>query len=239
MTPKNWSPSWLISKNDGTFAIREEQIFGGSSYILQLQKNCYIPLIQKHISGKVLDCGCGLAPYYAVYSPHSTEVTWADNTSNAGIELDFRCDLNEALPFSEGQFDSILLTDVLAHVYRQRFLFSELIRILKPGGKLLLTTPYTYWMASAPHEYGRPSEYTFRRWCDEEKVDLICLESYGGHGDVLLDGWNKKWSSGLKFRLFKVLAFLLKKIPSWKKHNEKTRYSYPLGYALVVQKRKA
>jgi SAM-dependent methyltransferase len=239
MKPKNWKPSWLVATSDGAFRVQQSAAFGGSLHILELQKKCYLPLIQQHIHGHLLDCGCGKVPYLEVYEKKITQLTLLDVQAAGEVELDCTSDLNQSLPFADGVFDSILLTDVIAHVYKQRALFSELVRVLKPGGTLLLTTPYNYWMAAPPHEYGRPSEYTLRAWCAEEDVVVSALESYGGHGDVLLDCWNKKWSSGIFLKAFQLLAFLLKKSPNWKKHNEKTKYSYPLGYALVAQKRKA
>ncbi|MCL5113968.1 MAG: class I SAM-dependent methyltransferase [Patescibacteria group bacterium] len=46
------------------------------------------------------------------------------------------------LPFKTDSFDFITALDVLEHVYDTELVFSELARILKPGGKILITVPY-------------------------------------------------------------------------------------------------
>jgi SAM-dependent methyltransferase len=45
------------------------------------------------------------------------------------------------LPFKDATFDSITILDVLEHVYEQAELLSELNRVLKDGGRLIVTVP--------------------------------------------------------------------------------------------------
>jgi SAM-dependent methyltransferase len=45
------------------------------------------------------------------------------------------------LPFDDASFESITVLDVLEHVYEQAELLVELNRVLKDGGKLLVTVP--------------------------------------------------------------------------------------------------
>lgn len=44
-------------------------------------------------------------------------------------------------PFESGFFDVIVCTEVIEHVYEYQALFTELIRILKPQGSLIITFP--------------------------------------------------------------------------------------------------
>ena len=46
-----------------------------------------------------------------------------------------------SLPFDDAAFDSITILDVLEHVYEQTELLIELNRVLKDGGKLVVTVP--------------------------------------------------------------------------------------------------
>lgn len=47
----------------------------------------------------------------------------------------------EQLPFTDGGFDWIVASDIIEHVEHQERLVAECARCLKPGGRLLLTTP--------------------------------------------------------------------------------------------------
>jgi SAM-dependent methyltransferase len=47
-----------------------------------------------------------------------------------------------ALPFDDGSFDVVICSHVLEHVPDDRAAFSELVRVLAPGGHALLLTPY-------------------------------------------------------------------------------------------------
>jgi len=52
-----------------------------------------------------------------------------------------RSDLNRALPFRGGCFDSIACVEGIEHIENPPFLLREFARVLKPHGTLLLTTP--------------------------------------------------------------------------------------------------
>lgn len=54
-------------------------------------------------------------------------------------------DINEGLPFNDGQFKKIVGKHIIEHVDNIEYVMKELYRILKPGGVLILETPhFTY-----------------------------------------------------------------------------------------------
>jgi SAM-dependent methyltransferase len=54
------------------------------------------------------------------------------------------------LPFDDAAFDSVTFLDVLEHVYEQAELLAEVNRVLKDGGKLIVTVPgrhfFLFWV---------------------------------------------------------------------------------------------
>ncbi len=66
----------------------------------------------------------------------------------------------EALPYPANTFDSILSSDVIEHVADDRQSARELVRVLKPGGRLILFTPNRWYPFETHGHYWR-GEYHF------------------------------------------------------------------------------
>lgn len=58
-----------------------------------------------------------------------------------GIERVGGVDLNQFLPFRSGAFDAVNLVEVIEHIEGQAQLIREIRRVLKPGGRVLISTP--------------------------------------------------------------------------------------------------
>ncbi len=50
-------------------------------------------------------------------------------------------DLNTRLPFADGEFDTVLCLEGVEHVLDPQALIGELCRIIKPGGRVVVSTP--------------------------------------------------------------------------------------------------
>jgi SAM-dependent methyltransferase len=100
----------------------------------------------EHIKGLILENGCGVGMYVEHLSPYGGNVI--------GLEYDFEraaeARMNsphvingagESLPFPSGAFDLILSHEVIEHVQDDRAAICEMIRILRPGGRIVLFAP--------------------------------------------------------------------------------------------------
>lgn len=73
-----------------------------------------------------------------------------------------------ALPFGDGEFSSVLCTEVLEHLEDPKVAIGEMFRVTAPGGTLVLTTRFVYPLHDAPRDYWRFTKYgllkLFEQW---------------------------------------------------------------------------
>ncbi len=95
----------------------------------------------------VLDLGCGLGEFTAALSEHGAIVTGCDVAQEALRRARARAPTvefvltGEELPFADESFDVVWAGEVLEHVQDGLGLLAEVRRVLRPGGRLLLSTP--------------------------------------------------------------------------------------------------
>lgn len=58
-----------------------------------------------------------------------------------------------AIPAPDASFDAVLCSEVLEHVPEPTHALDEFARLLKPGGKLILTAPFASLVHMAPYHY--------------------------------------------------------------------------------------
>ena len=102
-------------------------------------------------SGRVVDLGCYdgglLAPLLPVWRLHAKVLVYGvdadrealQHAAIKGIE-GVACDLNANLPFRSGTFDVAISNQVIEHLTKPDIFLREIYRILKPGGRLILST---------------------------------------------------------------------------------------------------
>jgi SAM-dependent methyltransferase len=144
--------------------------------------------------------------------------------------------LNEGIPFEDDSFDSVLITDVIAHIFKPENLVNDISRVLKPGGHLVLTSPFFYWISEPPYEFYRYTEFALRRFCEEANLEVIHLEAYGGRADIFLDLLNKKMTGKISNRIFSLLSRMMGTGSGQERRMAKTKNKFPLGYTLVARK---
>ncbi len=61
------------------------------------------------------------------------------------------------IPLEDGSFDTVLMTEVLEHLEEPARGLAEAGRLLRPGGKLILTTPFMWPLHEEPRDFFRYS----------------------------------------------------------------------------------
>ena len=106
-------------------------------------------MVAPYIRGDVLDVGCGPALILETCRARITSYTGIEHTDARVAALRRQCpghtflvrDLDTDPLAGCGQFDVILLVAVIEHVYNQKHLLQQLAPLLKPEGRLVITTP--------------------------------------------------------------------------------------------------
>lgn len=125
---------------------------------LGLYKN--IKELSHLISGRILDAGCGNKPYKNLFL--SDEYIGMDIEHGAHIHRNENVDVfydGKKFPFEDNSFDSIISSEVLEHVFNPKEHLSEIYRVLKPGGKFLISVPFLWDEHEQPYDYARYSSF--------------------------------------------------------------------------------
>jgi 2-polyprenyl-3-methyl-5-hydroxy-6-metoxy-1,4-benzoquinol methylase len=100
-------------------------------------------------AAKVLDIGCATGitykhlPHREQYSLHGLEYVpeFLSVLAERGIEGKY-CDINtDSFPYEDELFDVVVCTGIIEHTFKPKHLLNESVRVLKPGGVLMLATP--------------------------------------------------------------------------------------------------
>lgn len=106
--------------------------------------------------GVWLDVGCGSRPYEALFNVEN--YIGMDIQESGHPSENKRYDIlydGTTFPLEDHSMDGVLCTQVLEHSPNPGRLLSEIARVLKPGGKLILTAPFLWQEHEQPYDYFR------------------------------------------------------------------------------------
>jgi SAM-dependent methyltransferase len=129
------------------------------------------------VTGVLLDLGAGNQPFKVWYSQFAERCVAADVAPAPGLDV---LSMAAPLPFASAAFDTILCTSVLEHVHDAEAAVSEIARILKPGGRLIITVPFLYPTHEAPYDYWRTTHWGLRSLLTRHGLEVDTLDAQGG-----------------------------------------------------------
>jgi SAM-dependent methyltransferase len=114
-----------------------------------------------------------------------------------------------AIPLASNSFDAALNVVVLEHLPRPDLALTEIARVLRPGGRLLLIAPQQWEVHQAPHDYFRFTRYGLGELCRRAGLLLDSIEPIGGYFSLLarrLIGSLNFFQGGVRWLAFPFVA---------------------------------
>lgn len=129
--------------------------------------------------GRVLDYGCAEAPYRRLFAA-GVEYLAADLPGNPDANVTIGED--GTLPVAAESVDALLSTQVLEHVADPALYLDECARVLRPGGRMLLSTHGFMVYHPDPVDYWRWTCAGLRRAVEQAGLEVVAFEGIMGPG---------------------------------------------------------
>ncbi len=128
--------------------------------------------------GRLLDIGCGNQPYRELFIPFIREYV--------GLDRDWRESQPDVmgdalwLPFPAETFDTVLMIQVLEHLPDPLGAMGEVRRVLKRGGRVILTAPQYWRVHEEPHDYYRFTRFGLAHLAQQNGLRVLQVKAQGG-----------------------------------------------------------
>ena len=188
--------------------------------------------VESYAKGKLLDIGCGNKPYLELFEKKCDEYLGCDIVQSSENKVDIICEATK-IPIAANSFDTIFCTQVIEHVENHDKLLSEMYRLLKPNGYVILSGPMYWHLHEEPHDFFRFTKHGFRFIFERQKFKMVETLANGG-----------KWAT-LGQMIIHTFPYRLTKMKSFRKLNNKL-FSYldkkyyddsnTMNYVIVAKK---
>jgi len=175
-------------------------------------------------NGDILDLGCGIMPY--------KEYILQNTNCKNYIGVDFESSLNQEYSLAkpdlfwdgirirmpDNSIDVILCTELWEHCQNAGDVLIEAFRVLRPGGKILLTVPFLWNLHLVPYDEFRYTPFSLRRLLEQAgfcSVDLKALGTWDASLAQMLGIWYQQRPLKKRYLYFpfvkNAIKILLKK----------------------------
>lgn len=133
-------------------------------------------LANETIRGRAVDIGGGRSPDYFSYLQSEDGATIEVSDLSLG-SIDFEKD---SLPQTSGTVDTVLMCNILEHIYHYAHILSEARRILRPNGMIIGFVPFWVGYHPDPHDYFRYTHEALSKMLAEAGFEYVEITHIGG-----------------------------------------------------------
>lgn len=178
---------FVLDRGNGRFAVDWRKV-APESFLATSRLLRELSARREYAHGTLLDIGCGAKPYAPLFRSRVARYIGVDMpmAPHGRMTIDaFSSSLD--LPFQAAAFDFVLCTEVIEHVPDPGRAFSEIARVLKPGGHALVSTPFMYRVHEAPYDFFRYTPFAYRSLAAAAGLEVVELAPRGGYPTVFAD----------------------------------------------------
>lgn len=159
---------------------------GHPSYVWRFGQDRRLALIQQYTALEdrwILDVGCGIGTYVRKFRNFSNHVHGIDvdeeRVATGGRDLpNLQVSASEHLPYPDNTFDVVVLNEVIEHVNDDQQTITECLRVLQPGGKVVIFAPNRGYFFET-HGIYLGKRYVFRlipfvNWLPDRLRNIFC-----------------------------------------------------------------
>lgn len=150
-------------------------VFINPFYIVRKELRRAMVSCADKVTGKTLDVGCGGRPYENIFARASEYIGMEYDSPKNRVrfkKIDVWYD-GKHFPFKDNSFDSIILTQVLEHVFNPDEFLSEINRVSKKDSVLLLSAPFVWDEHEQPHDYARYSSFGLAHLLTTHEFEIV------------------------------------------------------------------
>jgi SAM-dependent methyltransferase len=171
----------------------------------------------RRIAGDVLEIGTGGGYGVEILAPAARSLITVDKRPPAGIELppavEFRRMRVPPLDFPSATFDCVVSFQVIEHIRDDFAFLDEVVRVLRPGGRFIVTTPNA--PASLTRNPWHVREYTAGEFTSLMESRFVRVEAMGIFGDERVADYYERNRRGVA-RIARFDPLMLRdRLPRW------------------------
>jgi SAM-dependent methyltransferase len=135
----------------------------------------------RYARGRMLDIGCGSKPWARLFAGFVEAHVGVDRVESVrrGAKVDVVASAYD-VPLPDADADTVLLSAVLEHLERPGDGLAECLRLLKPGGHLIVTAPFVFHVHEQPHDFFRFSPFGLRYLLEAAGFQVVELVPLAG-----------------------------------------------------------
>lgn len=199
-----------------------------------LLRSLQLTELSKHrLQGKILDFGGGDgAQYRSLIKSSNYESVNIDKN----IKPTFLIEPDDCIPVNDCIYDNVISLNTIEHVYNAKETVQEMCRVLKPGGQLIVSTPFLFRIHGHPDDFFRPTASWYIATLKEQSFEKIIITplSVGNFSTGIFCMSLSNRLSYIPLRFAIITDFLISKAWAWRgKSTHGKSLNTALGFWIV------